>query len=109
MRRPRPAARTMALVGLTDMFWTFSKECLQGLSARSPAIGANAIEGREYHADSRELLFLAFAARLASADDDSATIAPKRNSDFSGRAARRELLFLVALLEEIDADLVAIH
>src|ERR1700682_1909974 len=92
MRTPSPAARTMAFVGLTDIFRDFS----------------NRVCGwcRSYHGDSRGLLVV---DAIAIRRDGCATRKLPR-SDFRSlrRTAPCRLFFLVAGFEEIDADLIAI-
>src|ERR1044072_6282941 len=86
MRRPRPAARTMALVGLTD---------IQGISVVfSPPFIAWRF-GRD-----------SCIKAIVAPDDDRTTALPGGNLGI--RAGAPLLLLAVTMLEEGHADLVAI-
>src|SRR2546423_4531467 len=98
IRRPRPAARTMAFLGVTDIrFLKTDQRC------------------GSYHGDSTDP---ATVRAIVIADDGCKTTAARggnkriwvrgRSRVGGLRAALAGLLLLVALLEEIDADLVAI-
>src|ERR1700730_13406593 len=94
MRTPRPAARTMALVGLTDIFWEIHEplflEAL-GSADRITAIGAPSI-----------------ADAITLRDDGHATSIMLARSDFGVLRIAPCLFLLVAGPEEIDADLLAV-
>src|SRR3981081_2137608 len=93
MRRPRPAARTMALVGITGM---------SGISLTikgAPRIISRIISRR----------FAGYSDRQAIVTGhDGRTTAPAPRTSDLGVGALGLLFLLVGLLEEIDTDLVAI-
>src|ERR1700722_5804053 len=91
MRTPRPAARTMARVGLTDIIRSFLELLLLDLQIISRRFAPR----------------IAIVDALAAPCDDCAT--RMRRSDFLGmRRVAFRLFLLVVRPDETDADLVAV-
>src|SRR6201994_2556032 len=88
MRKPRPAARTMALVGLTDI-WKIS------VVSQPLSIARRFGQDRCMEA-------------IVAADDGCTTAGQVRKSGVRAGAPGMFLLLAVAVLQEGDADLVAI-